>query len=140
MSGLTFFQILFFTHQTLVTVEATCIPSFLRDNCSLQQMIVFTNQLPGFFLGFFVFALFYHQPNVKNGNVCLFKELLGVKNNTFLMLKFRFHRVLKILLWSSEGQWRGLKEGSIWNSGGKFVEEVKRLELFSDCLLIAVDF
>lgn len=132
MLGLNFFQILFSTNQTLITVEATCIPSFLRDNCCLKQMIVFTDRLPSFFLGFFVFALFHHQPSEKNGSVCLFKELLSVKNNTFLMLKFKFHQFLKILLWSSEGQWRGLKEGSIWNSGGRFVEEVKRLELFSD--------
>ena len=82
MLGLKFFQILFSTNQTLVTVEATCIPSFLRDNCSLKEMIVFTTRLPSFFLGFFVFALFHHQPNEKNGSVCLFKELLSVKNNT----------------------------------------------------------
>lgn len=70
-----------------------------------------------------------------NGIVCLFNELLSVKNNIllFLMLKLKLQHLKNT---SFGGQWKGLNEAHLWSSRGSIVEEVKRPGPFSQSVFI----
>lgn len=145
MSGLNFFPNFCFQKSNIIdTIEATCIyffdstpyHPFLGITALLKQTIVFTNWL---LCVSFLVSLFLHcfitSPMKRTALSASLRNYSVLRRIFFLSCwNSDYNIFLKIVLWSFEGQWRDLNEGSLWNSGRRFVliEAVKRLELFTE--------